>query len=294
MKQQKYDHFLVTKLLELYNNENIPSNSELNTQLLTQTDAMVDEIVPVQVIKSNQGKPCKLGGMDLFVVSFLKDERDNRYFSLSFFPKVEISLDVAHDKAVSAVEFMSQLVKYDDMKESSVVVNENMVVGWETYTGVERMGFIWSMIPVPGSRFGLRYSHRDVTIPMEVDIMVGRCYKFKNQIVFEKMNSVSTNRWYMKESKVIRTEIETDNGIRGTLFTPKSTSPQQYPGVIDLFGTAGGILEFRAALFASHGITCLALPYFAYKDLPESFYGLELEYFEVTSFSLHLLFQLII
>ena len=51
--------------------------------------------------------------------------------------------------------------------------------------------------------------------------------------------------------------------------------------MIDLFGTAGGILEFRAALLASRGIATLSLPYFAYDDLPESLLELNLDYFMV-------------
>ena len=55
-----------------------------------------------------------------------------------------------------------------------------------------------------------------------------------------------------------------------------------FPGVIDLFGTAGGILEFRAALLASRGFACLSLPYFRYEDLPDDLFGgIDLEYFTV-------------
>jgi hypothetical protein len=53
-----------------------------------------------------------------------------------------------------------------------------------------------------------------------------------------------------------------------------------FPGVIDMFGSAGGILEFRSALLASRGIAALALAYFAYDDLPTTF-ALNVEYFEV-------------
>ncbi len=57
-----------------------------------------------------------------------------------------------------------------------------------------------------------------------------------------------------------------------------------HPGVIDMFGTAGGLVEFRAALLASRGFTTLALAYFGYDDLPK---GLQIdsEYFEVTDFN---------
>ena len=50
-------------------------------------------------------------------------------------------------------------------------------------------------------------------------------------------------------------------------------------GVIDLFGSHGGLLEHRAALLASHGFAVLALAYFGYKDLPSNHKELDLEYF---------------
>ena len=46
-----------------------------------------------------------------------------------------------------------------------------------------------------------------------------------------------------------------------------------------MFGSHGGLLEYRAAILASHGFVRLALAFFSYKDLPESFYNLKLEYF---------------
>ena len=54
-----------------------------------------------------------------------------------------------------------------------------------------------------------------------------------------------------------------------------------FPGVIDLFGTAGGIIEFRSALLASRGFASLSLPYFNYEDLPDSLLDLDFEYFLV-------------
>ena len=55
-----------------------------------------------------------------------------------------------------------------------------------------------------------------------------------------------------------------------------------FPGVIDLFGTAGGILEFRSALLASRGFASLSLPYFRYEDLPDTMFDIDLEYFMVS------------
>lgn len=52
------------------------------------------------------------------------------------------------------------------------------------------------------------------------------------------------------------------------------------PAVIDLFGAAGGLVEYRAALLASRGIMALALAYFRYDDLPKTMNELEVDYVE--------------
>ncbi|NXP17835.1 ACNT2 acyltransferase, partial [Scytalopus superciliaris] len=56
--------------------------------------------------------------------------------------------------------------------------------------------------------------------------------------------------------------------------------PGPFPGVIDMFGGAGGLIEFRAGLLASRGFAVLALAFFAYDDLPRVLTQLDLEYFE--------------
>lgn len=47
-----------------------------------------------------------------------------------------------------------------------------------------------------------------------------------------------------------------------------------------MFGTAGGLIEFKASLLASHGFATLSLAYFAHDDLPKYLPYCELEYFE--------------
>lgn len=62
-------------------------------------------------------------------------------------------------------------------------------------------------------------------------------------------------------------------------FICNDTAYLNFPGVIDLFGTAGGLIEFKASLLASRGFAALALAYFAYEDLPKVLTEIELEYF---------------
>lgn len=53
-----------------------------------------------------------------------------------------------------------------------------------------------------------------------------------------------------------------------------------FPGVIDLYGTTGGLNESRASLLASRGFSTLALAYFNYKDLPKTLPEIGFDYFQ--------------
>ena len=55
-----------------------------------------------------------------------------------------------------------------------------------------------------------------------------------------------------------------------------------FPGVIDLFGTVGGLIEFRSALLASRGFASLSLAYFAFDDLPKTLGEVDFDYFMVS------------
>jgi dienelactone hydrolase len=69
-----------------------------------------------------------------------------------------------------------------------------------------------------------------------------------------------------------------ESGIVGTLFTPGGDD--RGPVVVVLAGSGGGLMERRAALFAAHGYTALALGYFGVFGLPDYISGTPLEYFE--------------
>lgn len=53
-----------------------------------------------------------------------------------------------------------------------------------------------------------------------------------------------------------------------------------FPGIIDLFGSGGGLCEYRASLLARRGFAVLALAYFRFEDLPEYLNDVSLDYFE--------------
>uniref|UniRef100_W5NGJ7 Acyl-coenzyme A thioesterase 1-like n=2 Tax=Lepisosteus oculatus TaxID=7918 RepID=W5NGJ7_LEPOC len=135
-----------------------------------------------------------------------------------------------------------------------------------SFEGVEPMGLLWSMKPVPGSRPGLRFRKKDVHNPVAVRISVyaghiSNGFKEKPALAY-----TITERWYIAPG-VSRVDVK-NNGIRGTLFLPPGPGP--FPGILDLWGGGGGLVEYRSALLASHGYATLVLEYFFNKDKEET------------------------
>ncbi|XP_060081590.1 acyl-coenzyme A amino acid N-acyltransferase 1-like [Ylistrum balloti] len=150
-----------------------------------------------------------------------------------------------------------------------------------TYTGTNGMGFIWSMRPNPGQKSPrLRLLQMDVTKPQLVNISVHSghlsltdlCQSSSNQPLVTEV----LTRWY--KSPNVNREPVMSGRLRGTLLIPNGAGP--YPGIIDIYGAGGGIMEHRAALLASQGYAVLALPFFGYQDLQKNLNDLDLNYFK--------------
>ena len=154
---------------------------------------------------------------------------------------------------------------------------------------------------------------KDVTTPLDVELSVlpgTVTIKGKEDLTqATNLAQCRIHRWYMGPG-VQRVPIR-EGRLRGTLFLPPGceytrcsstcsfcdvifageiqckltkisiTGDGLFPGVIDLFGTVGGLIEFRAALLASRGYATFALAYFAYEDLPSEM-NLDLDYFDVS------------
>ncbi|XP_061663075.1 peroxisomal succinyl-coenzyme A thioesterase-like isoform X2 [Syngnathoides biaculeatus] len=143
-----------------------------------------------------------------------------------------------------------------------------------TYRGIEAMALLWSMRPVPGSRTGLRLRKRDVRSPMLFTISVYDGHVGPDLAGRPPLAQVLVERWYAAPG-VRRVDVR-ERGVRGTLFIPPGPGP--FPGVLDMWGGGGGLLEYRSALLASHGYVSLALEYFAAGELASA--DLEFKYFE--------------
>ncbi|XP_041326377.1 acyl-coenzyme A amino acid N-acyltransferase 2-like isoform X1 [Pyrgilauda ruficollis] len=143
-----------------------------------------------------------------------------------------------------------------------------------SYSGVWPMGLFWFLQPDTLFR---RLVKRDVAgSPFRVRLEVFDGLSLGTDLREQPLGSCEAERWYVGPG-VQRVPIR-EGRVRGALFLPPGPGP--FPGVIDLFGGAGGLIEFRAGLLASRGFAVLALAFFAYDDLPRVLAQLDLEYFE--------------
>ncbi|XP_043092930.1 bile acid-CoA:amino acid N-acyltransferase-like [Puntigrus tetrazona] len=128
-----------------------------------------------------------------------------------------------------------------------------------TYEGIEPLGLVWSMRPIPGSRHGLRLRKKDIFRPMEVHISVYSGHLSQGFSQQAPLATSVTERWYFAPG-VKRVNIR-ENNVRGTLFLPPGPGP--FPGVLDLWGASESLVEYRSSLLASHGFASMALEYLA-------------------------------
>ncbi|XP_060742719.1 bile acid-CoA:amino acid N-acyltransferase-like [Tachysurus vachellii] len=172
-------------------------------------------------------------------------------------------------------DFWEGFGHYVSNETGNVTVSKDTSLGG-SYDGVEPMGLLWSMRPIPGSRTGLRYRKKDVQAQTDLHISV-----YKGQLTdrFQEKTpiaSVVAQRWYMAPG-VLRVDV-TEKGLKGTLFIPPGPGP--FPAVLDLWGGGGGLVEYRSALLASKGYVALSLEYSDQKDAVGKPRTVGIEYFE--------------
>ncbi|XP_078521481.1 acyl-coenzyme A amino acid N-acyltransferase 2-like [Lissotriton helveticus] len=142
------------------------------------------------------------------------------------------------------------------------------------YRGVVPMGLIWFLKPEKPYR---QLVKRDVMgSPFRITLDLYDSFQTVPSHEVQPMASQTVERWYATPG-VQRIPIK-DGRVRGALFLPPGN--HKFPGVIDMSGGTGGLVEYRASLLASRGYATLALAYFGYEDLPKSAKELDLEYFE--------------
>uniref|UniRef100_A0A3Q3EBK6 Acyl-CoA thioesterase 19 n=1 Tax=Labrus bergylta TaxID=56723 RepID=A0A3Q3EBK6_9LABR len=164
---------------------------------------------------------------------------------------------------------------YTANNTGTVNVSEDPSLGG-TYSGVEQMGLLWSLRPVPGNKPWLRMRKMNVQTPMEVTISVYQGHQTEGFTDQAPLAGVVVERWYMAPG--VRRVPITEEGLTATLFLPSGPGP--FPALIDLWGGGGQLVESRASLLASHGIAALALDYLTPKITVETGKMVENEYFE--------------
>ncbi|XP_008850129.1 acyl-coenzyme A amino acid N-acyltransferase 2-like [Nannospalax galili] len=176
----------------------------------------------------------------------LKDEKENLFQSRAFY------------KASEAGEV--------DLEWASALGGD--------YIGVHPMGLFWSLKPKTAFR---RLIKKDVmNSPFYITLDLYDSVSLNDSATIQPKASQMVQRWFSGPG-VQRKQIR-EGRVRGVLFLPPGDGP--FPGIIDLFGRIGGVVEFRASLLASRGFVVLALAYFAYEDLPNKLLEVDLEYFE--------------
>ncbi|KAM4697798.1 acyl-coenzyme A amino acid N-acyltransferase 1-like [Rhinophrynus dorsalis] len=164
--------------------------------------------------------------------------------------------------------------KSDTKGEVNLERNESL---GGTYRGIQPMGLVWSLKPVKPFQRPVKRDIQNSPFRYTVDLFDS----LQLGLTAEAQPTITKTfeRWFMAPDTQ-KIQIR-DGRIRGTLFCPSGKGP--FPGVIDMFGGAGGLVEYRASLLASHGFVVLALAFFAFDDLPKSFQKLDMEYFEDAS-----------
>lgn len=143
-----------------------------------------------------------------------------------------------------------------------------------TYADADPMGLFWSMVLDPRTRAASPFRNTGLTPTMMT---------FTASVDEAPVASATLERLFVAP-EVTRVPVR-ENGLVGTLFLPRGTSPA--PGVMVMGGSGGGLVENSAALLASHGYAALALAYFAWEGLPAGLVDIPLEYFETAIHWMH-------
>ncbi|XP_074221383.1 peroxisomal succinyl-coenzyme A thioesterase isoform X2 [Camelus bactrianus] len=139
-----------------------------------------------------------------------------------------------------------------------------------SFAGLEPMGLFWALEP---EKPFWRFLKRDVQTPFAVELEVLDGHEPDTERL---LGRAVHERDFLPPG--VRREPVRAGRVRATLFLPPGPGP--FPGIIDIFGIGGGLLEYRASLLAGHGFATLALAYYDFEDLPKKFDTIHLDYFE--------------
>ncbi|NXQ34298.1 ACOT5 thioesterase, partial [Alaudala cheleensis] len=139
-----------------------------------------------------------------------------------------------------------------------------------SFSGLEPMGLLWAMQP---QKPFWRLVKQDVQSPFLLQLEV---FEGHGERPGRLLAQAQHERAFLRDG--VRRVPVREGRIRATLFLPPGEDT--FPGIIDIHGLGGGLLELRASLLANHGFATLALAYYQFEDLPQKPKELHLEYFE--------------
>ncbi|XP_035867794.1 peroxisomal succinyl-coenzyme A thioesterase-like isoform X2 [Phyllostomus discolor] len=139
-----------------------------------------------------------------------------------------------------------------------------------SFAGLEPMGLFWAL---DHEKPLVRLVKREVQTPFVVELEVLEGHEPEGGRL---LGRAVHQRDFLPPG--VRREPVSAGRVRATLFLPPGEGP--FPGILDLFGSSGGLCEYRASLLAGHGFAVLALAYFKFGDLPKYLREVNLEYFE--------------
>ncbi|XP_032143818.1 acyl-coenzyme A thioesterase 1-like [Sapajus apella] len=139
-----------------------------------------------------------------------------------------------------------------------------------SFVGCEPMGLLWAL--KPEKALG-QLVKRDVRtpVPVELGVLDGHDPE-PGRLLCQARHE----RHFLQPG--VRHEPVRAGRVRARLFLPPEPGP--FPGIVDIFGTGGGLLEYRASLLAGKGFAVMAPAYYKYEDLSKTIEMLYLEYFE--------------
>ncbi|XP_068110311.1 acyl-coenzyme A thioesterase 1-like [Hyperolius riggenbachi] len=164
-------------------------------------------------------------------------------------------------------ELFSSLGRYQAGSSGELDLSQSPALEGGSFTGIEPEGPLWAMEPRDPLR---RLLKKDVLCPFQLR------FSLHQEPSGALLASAAQERGFMGEG-VTRLPVRKGR-VRGSLFLPPG--PEPFPGVIEVQGTGGGLLDYKASLLASKGFATLALAYYNFEDLPKKMKDLRLEYFE--------------
>ncbi|WP_040982656.1 acyl-CoA thioester hydrolase/BAAT C-terminal domain-containing protein [Oceanobacillus jeddahense] len=135
-----------------------------------------------------------------------------------------------------------------------------------TYDKADAFGLFWSMDHTD-SKWG-DYYQKSSSDKVSITLVL--------KVNEEEQETVTIYRHFYREG-VIKETVQ-HHQLKGTLFHPEEQG--NYPAVLILSGSDGGMQEHAAALLASKGYTALALAYFGEEGVPKDLEEIPLEYFQ--------------